>query len=694
MGAASKPGALLDADAVRAALAGPGRGDSGLGAGGLWTSLEVVAVTGSTNADLLRRGGAEGQVLVAESQVAGRGRMGRSWVSAPGASLTFSVLLRPGSVPAARRGWLPLLTGVAVASAVRDVSGLAAVLKWPNDVLVGSRKLAGILAEQSGDAVVVGIGLNVATPADGLPVSPSGLPATSLLVEGASVSREALLAGILRELERRYTTFRDDPDPARVGLLSDYRALCATLGRSVRVELPGGRVLSGVAEDIDVDGRLLVAPASGAPPVAVSAGDVIHVRLLRHLHRDFVVRDTLVPAAEGCPGGVLNYRALVVVPREPANRVQVGEPGNGGEGDLPAFVPAQQLGAAEPVHRRQVLANLCLVVTLIVVSPSRWRPPAPNPRDHALLLISVVFRFVPVFCRQDDRKQEQIADWTLERKRPVLTVWITEAFSTGRRVDKQRAASLAHGVVMTPQCESPMALDDLLAWQDGVLDTRSALDYLSPAALRWQLTSGRWQQPCRGIVVAHSGPLTPQQTLRIAALWAGKGAALAGLTAARLQGFRGFDEKASSIHLLIPARARHAVRSIQPSLPLVVHYSRNLAPADIHPARQPPQTRIARSLVDAAAWMGTDRGAQAVLAAGVQQRLVRVTDLVAELDRNERLHRRKIISQTLGDIAGGAHALSELDFTSLVVRQFKLPAPDRQVPLRDAHGRRRWLDAV
>ncbi|MGC1753377.1 MAG: biotin--[acetyl-CoA-carboxylase] ligase, partial [Trebonia sp.] len=325
MGAASKPGALLDADAVRAALAGPGRGDSELGAGGLWTSLEVVAVTGSTNADLLRRGGAEGQVLVAESQVAGRGRMGRSWVSAPGASLTFSVLLRPGSVPAARRGWLPLLTGVAVASAVRDVSGVAAVLKWPNDVLAGSRKLAGILAEQSGDAVVVGIGLNVATPADALPVSPSGLPATSLLVEGASVSREALLAAMLRELERRYTAFRDDPDPARAGLLSDYRALCATLGRSVRVELPGGRVLSGVAEDVDADGRLLVAPASGAPPVTVSAGDVIHVRLLRHPHRDFVVRDTLVPAAECRLGRVLDHRLLVVVPREPANRVQVRE---------------------------------------------------------------------------------------------------------------------------------------------------------------------------------------------------------------------------------------------------------------------------------------------------------------------------------------------------------------------------------
>ena len=277
MGAASKPGALLDADAVRAALAGQGSGDSGLGGGGLWTSLEVVAVTGSTNADLLRRGGAEGQVLVAESQVAGRGRMGRSWVSAPGASLTFSVLLRPASVPASRRGWLPLLTGVAVASALRDVSGVAAVLKWPNDVLAGSRKLAGILAEQSGEAVVIGIGVNVATTADALPVSPSGLPATSLLLEGAAVSREALLAGILRELERRYTAFRDDPSSG-AGLLADYRALCATLGRSVRVELPGGRTVSGVAEDIDADGRLLVAPASGAPPVTVSAGDVIHLR--------------------------------------------------------------------------------------------------------------------------------------------------------------------------------------------------------------------------------------------------------------------------------------------------------------------------------------------------------------------------------------------------------------------------------
>jgi len=236
-----------------------------------------------------------------------------------------------------------------------------------------------------------------------------------------------------------------------------------------------------------------------------------------------------------------------------------------------------------------------------------------------------------------------------------------------------------------------MSLDDLLAWQDGVLDTRSALAHLSESALRWRLTSGRWQQPCRGVMVAHSGPLTRVQMLWIAALWAGPGAALAGLTAARLAGFHGFDDKAGSVHVLLPA-ARTA-RATRPPLRLVVHYSRYLTSADIHPARQPAQTRIARSLVDAAAWMGTDRGAQAVLASGVQQRLVRVADLGAEVDRNLRLHRRRLIKTTLADIAGGSHALSELDFMRLVIRQFNLPVPDRQVPRRDQQGRRRWLDA-
>lgn len=249
----------------------------------------------------------------------------------------------------------------------------------------------------------------------------------------------------------------------------------------------------------------------------------------------------------------------------------------------------------------------------------------------------------------------------------------------------------ADGFVMTPARDSLASLNNWLASQDGVLDTRTALAYLTPAALRWRLDSGRWQRPCRGVVVAHSGPLTNAQILRVATIWAGSGAALAGLTAARLQGFRGLEEKADSIHLLLPAA--RTVREIRPPLPLVVHYSRNLTSQDIHPARTPPQTRMARSLVDAAAWMATDRGAQAVLAAGVQQRLVRVADLISEIDRNPRLHRRQAIKTALADIDGGAHALSELDFTRLVVRQFGLPEPSRQVSRRDRQGRRRWLDA-
>ena len=357
--------------------------------GSLWTSIEVVASTGSTNADLLRRGGAEGQVLVAEEQTAGRGRMGRSWVSQPGASLTFSVLLRPVLVPPARRGWLPLLTGVAVAVAVRATAGVDATVKWPNDVLAGERKLAGILAEQSGEVVVVGIGVNVATTAEALPASPGGLRATSLLVEGASVSREALLAAILRELEARYLAFRADPDAARGGLLAEYRALCATLGHSVRVELPGGQVLTGVAEDVDADGRLLVAAAAGEPPVPIAAGDVIHLRLLRreplrHEGGHLVVGDPLVPAAERGLSGVFDHRLLVIVAGEPADRVHVRKPGNGREDDFLAFIAAEQLRAAEAADRLQVVAHLGFVVTLVLVGPSLRRPPTPDPRDHVL----------------------------------------------------------------------------------------------------------------------------------------------------------------------------------------------------------------------------------------------------------------------------------------------------------------------
>ena len=269
----------LDAEALRSEVGG-----------GLWTSVTVVPSTGSTNADLLAAGGPEGQVLATEEQTAGRGRMGRSWVSQPGAALTFSVLLRPDPVPGERRGWLPLLAGVAVARAVRAVSGLPATLKWPNDVLITGNKLAGILAEQtSNGAVVIGIGINVATQANALPSGAGGLRATSIAIEGGrevgrgrlvggerEVSRQRLLAEVLRELERHYVPFRENPDPEATGLRAEYRTLCATLGREVRAELPDGSTLTGKATDVDVDGRLLIAASGAVTPL--SAGDVIHLR--------------------------------------------------------------------------------------------------------------------------------------------------------------------------------------------------------------------------------------------------------------------------------------------------------------------------------------------------------------------------------------------------------------------------------
>src|SRR5579859_3675972 len=214
-------------------------------------------------------------------------------------------------------------------------------------------------------------------------------------------------------------------------------------------------------------------------------------------------------------------------------------------------------------------------------------------------------------------------------------------------------------------------LAELLNSHDGVLHVDVAMKYLTRGALRWRVSSGRWQQPCHGIVVAQSGPLTEVQVLRIAALWGGPDAALAGLTASRLDGLSGFDDQGRPpaerpIHLLIPASA--PMRRARPSLPLVVHYSRLLGPDDVHPLREPRRTRVARSLVDAAAWMGSDRGAQAVLAAGVQQRLVRPGDLLAVVTANRRLARRAMISATLDDIAGGTQALSELDLSRLVGR--------------------------
>jgi BirA family transcriptional regulator, biotin operon repressor / biotin---[acetyl-CoA-carboxylase] ligase len=239
-----------------------------------WREVRVVAGTGSTNADVAaeaRAGAAEGLVVFAEQQDGGRGRLDRSWQSPPRAGLLMSALLRP-QVPGAVLPLVPLLTGVAVVEAVRAVAGLEAVLKWPNDVLVGDRKLGGILVERVDDAVVVGVGINVSTRPDELPVP----AATSIGIEGGRTDREPLAKEVLRSLARRYVAFVEaGGSPGAV--LPAYRDVCETIGRDVVVRLPGDRQASGVAVDVDDSGMLVIQTPDGMRN-AWSAGDVEHVR--------------------------------------------------------------------------------------------------------------------------------------------------------------------------------------------------------------------------------------------------------------------------------------------------------------------------------------------------------------------------------------------------------------------------------
>jgi BirA family biotin operon repressor/biotin-[acetyl-CoA-carboxylase] ligase len=245
-------------------------------AGGLWTDLQVVTHSASTNADVAaaaREAAPEGLVVIAEAQSAGRGRLDRAWTSPPRAGLTFSALLRPG-FPRATWGWLPLLAGVAVAEPLAAMSGLDVTLKWPNDIVVGERKLGGVLTEVAGSGVIVGIGVNVSLRADELPTA----TATSLLIEGSDVAdRDPVLRAVLRRLAELYGDLgRASGDAARSGLAAGYRDACSTIGRQVRVDLPGDTAVAGTATGVDDDGRLMVATPTGERLLA--AGDVVHVR--------------------------------------------------------------------------------------------------------------------------------------------------------------------------------------------------------------------------------------------------------------------------------------------------------------------------------------------------------------------------------------------------------------------------------
>nr|WP_243841686.1 biotin--[acetyl-CoA-carboxylase] ligase [Mycobacterium sp. DL592] len=240
--------------------------------------LDVVADTGSTNADLLARHAAgediTGAVLLAEHQSAGRGRNGRSWSAPARSQIALSVGVDAANVPPAAWGWLPLLTGVALVDAVRQTTGIGAVVKWPNDVLVGSGKLAGILAEVAAPdpVIVVGLGLNVT-------LTPEEAPdprATSLAMLGATVlDRDALTVAILGELSAAIRRWHHAQGPDET-LVEAYRRSSATLGSRVRALLPGDREIIGTATHIDELGRLLI--DTDAEVVTVSAGDITHLR--------------------------------------------------------------------------------------------------------------------------------------------------------------------------------------------------------------------------------------------------------------------------------------------------------------------------------------------------------------------------------------------------------------------------------
>jgi BirA family biotin operon repressor/biotin-[acetyl-CoA-carboxylase] ligase len=261
-----------------------------------WRRLDLVASTGSTNADLAvraRAGEPEGAVLVTDHQTAGRGRRDRTWSSPPRAGLAVSVLLRP-SAPPDRWSWLTLMAGVAVTDALIHTCGLPATLKWPNDVLVPvpgeaePGKVAGLLAEMvqsdpgaqiSGSAVVLGLGINVSHDVAELPVP----TATSLKLAGSAVTdRDTVLRAVLRALAERYQDFAAGADRPGSGVAAVYRERCSTIGRRVQAHLPDGTTLVGLADGVDDDGRLLILEESDGSVTdrqhALSAGDVVHIR--------------------------------------------------------------------------------------------------------------------------------------------------------------------------------------------------------------------------------------------------------------------------------------------------------------------------------------------------------------------------------------------------------------------------------
>lgn len=253
-------------------------------------SPERLGETSSTNAELIERassGAPEGTVVLADRQSAGRGRLGRQWLDHPGGSVLCSILFRPGWPIGCwfLGGWLVALAAI---DACRQVAGVDARCKWPNDLLAGAehRKLAGVLAETTPpDGLVVGIGINCNWPYDfpraGVPEA-AEVAARAISLDrlaGESIDRDEVAAALLAAVATRWSTL-SGPDgsllaPGEAKLRAEYRRVCSTIGQEVRVELPG-EVLTGRAVDVDEGGHLVV--EIGSRLRAFDAADVVHLR--------------------------------------------------------------------------------------------------------------------------------------------------------------------------------------------------------------------------------------------------------------------------------------------------------------------------------------------------------------------------------------------------------------------------------
>lgn len=229
--------------------------------------VSVVDLTTSTQEDLLKKVSSRqvrnGDVIVADFQSAGRGRLDRTFIAPPSTALLFSLYLNPMR-PRSEWGFLPLLAGLSVAEALNQISSMV-LIKWPNDLLINENKVGGIISTIEGDGIVIGIGINVSMSSKQLPVP----TATSLALEGFSIlDRNTLLSRILTVLEGNFGQWDEG-----LSFSDQYLALSATLGCNVRIESPKGQVIISKAISIDEQGQLHLEDGK-----IVSVGDVIHLR--------------------------------------------------------------------------------------------------------------------------------------------------------------------------------------------------------------------------------------------------------------------------------------------------------------------------------------------------------------------------------------------------------------------------------